>query len=35
MNIRNEKNELERKGSDVQQVAEQAERELNDMQAKI
>lgn len=35
MQIRNEKNELERRGQDVQQVAEQAEKELDDMGAKI
>ena len=35
MTIRNEKQELERKGGEVQQVAERAEQELHDMQGKI
>ena len=35
MTIRNEKQELERKGGEVQQVAERAEQELHDKQGKI
>ena len=35
MNIRNEKNELERRGNDVQAAAQSAEQELNDMQARV
>lgn len=35
MQIRNEKNDLERRGQDVQQTAERAEKELQDMNAKI
>lgn len=35
MNIRNDKNELERRGNDVQAAAERAEQELNEMQARV
>jgi len=35
MNIRNDKNELERRGNDVQAAAERAEQELTEMQARV
>lgn len=35
MQIRNEKNDLERRGGEVQGAAEQAEKELDDMSANI
>lgn len=35
MQIRNEKNDLERRGGEVQGAAEQAEKELDDISANI
>lgn len=35
MQVRNEKNELERRGQEVAQTNEQADKELNDMNTKI